>query len=434
MARPEEAVRQVVLHQQDEGRVVIGRGQGGLAELGQDEQGDEPGDDDDDRDEHLRERGDDRRHPGRVDVLRGQGPLDDQEVGRPVAEGQHEAEAHDHAEPVDAEGVVARAQVLDRVEEGLLELGHEPGEAADLLEPEEDDRQEAEPDEEELDDLVVDRGGQAAPEDVEEDDDGGEEDARRERPAEHELEEQGHGVEADAAHEDGHDGEGDGVEAARRLVVAELEVLGHGPDAAAVVERHHEDAQEDHGRDGPDPVEVDRGDAVFGRVGHHADDLEGAEVGREEGQARDPAGEGAAREEEVLARLHVLLERVADEDHDQDVAADDGVIDGVQGDDGGHRALLSSGTAGVLFSRGSIIHARGVVNAGRAAGDSSFRVRGGAGSHCTGAADVRDGGHVLWYVSPLRICCILRPSGSTRCPDGGEAMRSRTRSMIIDPR
>ncbi len=164
------------------------------------------------------------------------------------------------------------------------------------------------------------------------------------------LEEQGHGVEADAAHEDGHDGEGDGVEAARRLVVAELEVLGHGPDPAAVVERHHEDAQEDHGRDGADPVEVDRGDAVLGRVGHHADDLEGAEVGREEGQARDPAGEGAAREEEVLARLHVFLERVADEDHDQDVAADDGVIDGVQGDDGGHRALLSAGTAGVLFS------------------------------------------------------------------------------------
>ncbi len=309
MARPEQAVGQVVLHEQDEGRVVVGRGQGGRAELGQDEQGDQAGDDDDDGHEHLGEGGDDGRHPGRVEVLGGQGPLDDQEVGRPVAEGQDEAEAHGHAEPVDPERIVARAEVLDGVEELPVQLGRQAGETADLLETEEDDRQEAEPDEEELDDLVVDRGGQPAPEDVEEDDQGGEEDGGVERPAQHHVEEQGHGVEADAAHQDGHDGEGDGVEAARRLVVAELEVLGHGPDPAAVVEGHHEDAQEGHGQDGADPVEVDGGDAVLGRVGHHADDLEGAQVGREEGQAGDPAREGAAGEEEVLARLHVLLER-----------------------------------------------------------------------------------------------------------------------------
>ena len=414
----EEAVGQVVLHEQDEGRVVVGRGKGALAELRQDEQGDEAGDDDDDRDEHLREGGDDRGHAGRVDVLRGQGPLDDQEIGRPVAEGQHEAEAHDHAEPVDAQRVVARSEILEGVEHRLLELGREPGEAADFLEPEEDDRQEAEPNEEELDDLVVDRGRKTAPEDIEEDDDRGEEDRSVERPAEHGLEEKGHGVEADAAHEDGHDGEGDGVEAARRLVVPELEVLGHGPDPAAVVERHHEDAQEDHGQDGADPVEVDRGDAVFGRVGHHADDLEGAEVGREEGQARDPAGEGAAREEEVLARLHVFLERVADDDHDQDVAADDEVIDGVQGDDRGHRALLSSGTAGFLFSarehnsrpgrcqrrpdRGQDPQGPRDVAFGAAPG-RPLPPRPGGGKRR------RDGDMYLRYVSPLQFCCILRP-------------------------
>jgi len=43
------------------------------------------------------------------------------------------------------------------MEEGLPQPGREPGESADLLEAEEDDRQETEPDQEELDDLVVDR-------------------------------------------------------------------------------------------------------------------------------------------------------------------------------------------------------------------------------------------------------------------------------------
>ena len=53
--------------------------------------------------------------------------------------------------------------------------------AADVLEPEPDQRQEAGDDEEELEDFVVDGAGEPAEEDVAENDDGREDDARRGR-------------------------------------------------------------------------------------------------------------------------------------------------------------------------------------------------------------------------------------------------------------
>ena len=44
----------------------------------------------------------------------GHRPLHDQEVGAPVAERQHEAEAHHHPEPLDAHGVRGRAAPMWR--------------------------------------------------------------------------------------------------------------------------------------------------------------------------------------------------------------------------------------------------------------------------------------------------------------------------------
>ena len=126
------------------------------------------------------------------------------------------------------------------------------------------------------------------------------------------LDEQGHGVHGDAGGEDGHDGEGDGVEGAGLLVEAHAEVLGHAAGLGAVVEGHHEDADEDHGGDGADPVEVAGDDAVLGAGGGHADDLLRAEVGGDEGEAADPGGDGAAGEEEVVRGAHVALEGEAD--------------------------------------------------------------------------------------------------------------------------
>ena len=61
------------------------------------------------REEHLRERGDQRRAPrGRHRVGRHRA-LDDEEVGAPVAEREHEPQPHRDAEPVDAHRIGRRA-------------------------------------------------------------------------------------------------------------------------------------------------------------------------------------------------------------------------------------------------------------------------------------------------------------------------------------
>ena len=111
------------------------------------------------------------------------------------------------------------------------------------------------------------------------------------------------------------------------LVEAQAQVFGHRARLRAVVERHHEDADEDHGRDGADPVEVAGDDAVLGAGGAHADDFLGAEVGGDEGEAADPGGNGASGEEEVVAGAHVALEGEADAQHEDEVDQHDEPVD-----------------------------------------------------------------------------------------------------------
>ncbi len=207
--------------------------------------------------------------------------------------------------------------------------------AADVAQADPDQRSEAGDDQEELQDLVVDGAGEAAEEDVAEHDDGGEDDGdvedvlvgddAVEEPEG--LDQQRHRVHGDAGGEDGHDGEGEGVEGAGLLVEAHAQVFRHGAGLGAVVERHHEDADEDHGRDGADPVEVAGDDAVLGAGGAHADDFLRAEVGGDEGQAADPGGDRAAGEEEVVAGAHVALEREADAEHEDEVDQHDEPVD-----------------------------------------------------------------------------------------------------------
>ena len=206
---------------------------------------------------------------------------------------------------------------------------------ADVAEADPNERKEAGDDKEELQDLVIDGAGEAAQEYVTEDDQRGEDDGDVEDVAVgHEavkeaegLDKQGHGVHGDAGREDGHDGEGDGVEGAGLLVEAHAEVLGDGAGFGPVVEGHHEDADEDHGGDGADPVELAGHDAVLGPGGGHADDLLRAEVGGEEGEAADPGGDGAAGEEEVVRGAHVALEGEADAEHKTEVDQHDEPVD-----------------------------------------------------------------------------------------------------------
>ena len=141
------------------------------------------------------------------------------------------------------------------------------------------------------------------------------------------LDEPRHGVHRDAGAEDGHHGERAGVERAGLFVEAQAQKLRHRARLRAVVERHHEDAHKDHGRDGADAVEVRGLKAVLGARSAHADHFLRAQVGADEGQAADPGGQRAAGLEEVLARLHVALEGKADAQHKDEVQQHDQPID-----------------------------------------------------------------------------------------------------------
>jgi hypothetical protein len=221
-------------------------------------------------------------------------------------------------------------------------VGHGGGEgvldslpAAYVAQADPDKRSEAGDDQEELQHFVVDGASEAAEKDVSKDDDCGENDGDVEdvlvgddvvEEAET-LDEQRHRIHGDARGEDGHGGEGEGVDGAGLLIEAQTEELGDGAGLRAVVEGHHEDADEDHGGDGTDPVEVTGDDAVFGSGRTHADNFLGSKVGGDKGQSADPGGDGTPGEEEVIGGAHIALESEADAQNEGEVDQHDQPVD-----------------------------------------------------------------------------------------------------------
>ena len=226
---------------------------------------------------------------------------------------------------------------------GRGQRGFEAIPATDVFQADPDQRQESRDDEEKLEDFVVDGAGESAQEDVAEHDDRGEDDGEVEDPVQRQsqrlkrlvedverLDEARHRIHRNAGREDGHQREGAGVPGARLFVEAEAQKFGHGARFRAVVERHHEDADEDHRGNGADPVKVAGDDAVFGAGGTHADDFLRAKVGGNEGEAADPGGQGAAGLEVVLAGFHEALECEADAEHKNEIQQHDDPVDGCQ--------------------------------------------------------------------------------------------------------
>ncbi len=119
-----------------------------------------------------------------------------------------------------------------------------------------------------------------------------------------------------------HHREGQRVEGARLLVEPQLEVLGNAAGARAVVERHHEDADEEHRRNRAHPVEVAGHDPVLGAAGRHADHLLRAEVGGEEREAGDPGRDRPAGEQEVAAARDPAADGEADPEDEHAVQGD----------------------------------------------------------------------------------------------------------------
>ena len=210
--------------------------------------------------------------------------------------------------------------------QSLLNASPAPG-AAD---GEDGQRGETDYDQEELQNLVIDRAGKAAEISVSEDDRAGEDYGTIEIPAEHEVEHLRQSVHGNPGRKERHDGERDGVQAARLLVEPHFEVFGDGARFTSVVERHHEDADEEHGRDRADPVEVRGHDAVLRAGSGHADYLLRAEVGCEEGEAGDPDGNVVAGSKKFARAGDRFTETPADADHKREIQNEDDVVDGRQ--------------------------------------------------------------------------------------------------------
>ena len=167
--------------------------------------------------------------------------------------------------------------------------------AADPVEAEPDEREERGDDDEELQHLVVDRRREPTEGDVGQDDDRGDDEGQPQRPAEQRVDDRPEQVEVDAGDEQLRHRERDRVDEVRLLAEPPEHELRHRAHLRAVVEGHHHDAEEEHRGDGADPEVVDGRDADLGAVGAHAHDLDGPEVGRDEGQAGHPRRAASAR-------------------------------------------------------------------------------------------------------------------------------------------
>jgi hypothetical protein len=205
----------------------------------------------------------------------------------------------------------------------------EPVPPADVLQSHDRERDQRGEDDEELQHLVVDRRREPAESDVGEHDEGGDDDPQQDRPAEEDLQHQREREQVHAGDQHGRDGEAQRVEEMGRLAEAHAQVLRHAADLGAVVERHHHEPEEDHRRDRADPVVVHRVGAELRAVRRHAEDLERAEVRRDEREARDPRRQRAAGQEVVEAGLDVAPGGEADAQHGDEVDRQDRVVDRV---------------------------------------------------------------------------------------------------------
>ena len=223
---------------------------------------------------------------------------------------------------------------------------------ADPVQAQQRERQQRGDDHEELEDLVVDRGRQPAEGDVGQHDEGGEDQGHPERPAEQRDHDAAEQVEVDPGDEQLRHRERDRVDQVRAGAEAAPHELGDRAHLGAVVERHHDDAEEEHRRDRADPEVVHGRQADLGAGGGHAHDLDGPEVGRHEGQPGDPGRQRATREEEVDRVRDPPTGHQPDREDESEVDRDDQVVDEVRLDE---RVARQHGDA-----RGAPSHAPGL--------------------------------------------------------------------------
>ena len=190
--------------------------------------------------------------------------------------------------------------------------------------------QESDDNQKELKELVVNGGREPSPENKDQHHPAGQQHAGGERPAQHAAENHGKSKHVDSRHQHGDDGEAESIEDVGAMVIAHAQILRNAAHAVRVVVADHEQAQENHGRDGADPVPVIRPHAILCAVGGMAHHLQRPQVRRHEGDAGDPVREGAVRQEEIRGSFHLVLEPVANPQYDDEVGDDDGEIEPTQ--------------------------------------------------------------------------------------------------------
>ena len=89
-------------------------------------------------------------------------------------------------------------------------------------------------------------------------------------------------------------------------------------------------AEEQHRRDGADPIPVRRQDSVLIGGGRPAHQFERAEVGREEAEAGNPGRHLAAGHEEVFAGARLAFQVPADGQYQGKIESDNHHVDGGQ--------------------------------------------------------------------------------------------------------
>lgn len=320
-------------HKRQDGVVALAArsSDAGAAESGKKGQSSQAGQDHEEGNEHLESGADDRSHFRGAKILRSHQALNLEKVGGPITERNDDSLADQNADPIDVLGVIERAEiapemhVLDRTIVDDLELQIVP--AARFNQSEDRDEHGTGPNQDELEDFVEDGGAQAAEGDVDGDGDGGNPDAEVHVPAEDDVHDQRHGIHVDAAHKDGHEGEADAGKSAAGFVEAELEIAGNRMRLRDVVERHHEEAEEEHRGNSSNPVGVRGEHAVFVGGTGPAHELERAEIGGNEAEAGDPGGHFAAGHEEVFAGVRALLQIESDAQDEGEVKSNDGDVD-----------------------------------------------------------------------------------------------------------
>src|SRR5262249_36277154 len=146
-------------------------------------------------------------------------------------------------------------------------------------------------------------------------------------PTENELHDFGHGEHVDAAHQNGHEAKRNGGHGASGFSEAEPQIAWNRMGLGDVVERHHDQCEEEHCGNGANPIPMGGEDSILISGTCPAHQFQRAQVCGKKTKTSDPGGHGTASHEEVFAGVGAALEVEADDKYQREIENDDDEID-----------------------------------------------------------------------------------------------------------